>query len=386
MARLPPVAGAGACTLGETLRRRLLLAAGCAVALATPAPTTASGAELHVPNDATAPSRPFAAPLRDAVIDTPRETRRSTARAAGVRATASASQRFFSSDGQGPVRVDLSESYGEMTQAKVQPFVDFLASRVHGSELRRLTLFILTPAEIREACTETALACYLPRRELMVIPGEQTQSGEVPVEYVITHEYGHHVATNRDNDPWTEPLPDGVGAAAWGPKAWATREGICAGVADDRYFPGDQGENYARNPGENWAEAYAQLHYPNRFPWQFDRTLAPDAAAFAAITRDVTRPWRGNVAVRRSGRLTRSKRARSFRIATTLDGRVKLSLKRPRGARFELQILTGGKVRVRSRRGRTTLEATDCQARRFTVRVVRRAGSGRFTVRVQTPG
>ena len=368
------------------MRRRLLLAAGCAVALATAAPSAASGAELYAPSDAMAPARPLAEPVRDVVLDTPRAERRSTARAASVGASASAAQGFYSSDGQGPIRVDLSPSYGEMTQAKVQPFVDFVASRLHGSELSRLTLVVLTPAEIRETCAEDALACYIPRREVMIIPGEQTPKREAPVEYVITHEYGHHVAANRDNDPWTEPLPNGLGATAWGPKAWATHEGVCAGVAADRYFPGNQENKYFENPGENWAEAYAQLHYRNQYPWTYDRTLAPDDGAFAAIIRDVTKPWRRGVAVRRSGTLSRSRRARSFVIRTTLDGRVKLSLDAPSAARYEMQILTGGKVRVRSRRGRSTVEATDCQARRFTVRVVRRAGSGRFTVRVQTPG
>jgi hypothetical protein len=55
---------------------------------------------------------------------------------------------------------------------------------------------------------------------------------------------------------------------AFGPKRWATYEQVCAGVLSrpQRYFPGDQARNYVRNPGENWAEAYAQFQYQGRFP------------------------------------------------------------------------------------------------------------------------
>jgi hypothetical protein len=214
----------------------------------------------------------------------------------------------------------------------------------------------------------------------MIIPGEQTPVGQVPIEYVITHEYGHHVAANRDNDPWA--------AIGWGPKAWATQRGVCAGVAERRYFPSDQGRNYRSNPGENWAETYAQLHYRNTFPWEFDPSFTPDEPTFAAALRDVVDPWTQNTARRRSGTLTAQRRTKSFEVATALDGRIRLSLRGPSRANFDLQIVSGGRVVARSRRSgsRDTLTATDCQVREFSVRVVRRSGSGSFTLRVQTPG
>jgi hypothetical protein len=355
------------------LPARLLIALGCLVVTAAgAAPASAASHRLYAPSDATMPARPFAAPVRDDAPAGP---------GPAPRASAAAVQSFYSTDGQGPVRVDLSSSYGSLTQERIQPYVDFLASRLHGPELSRLTLFIVTPAEVRKMCSEQALACYLPRLELMIIPGEQTPPREVPVEYVITHEYGHHVAANRDNDPWP--------AVAYGPKGWATQEEICSGVASERYFPGDQGENYVRNPGENWAEAYAQLHYRGQFPWQYAASLSPTDASFAAVQADVLAPWDESVARRFKGkRLSGSRRSQTFKVRTTLDGRVKVTLRGPKRANFDIQILRGRSVRAASeRRGsQDRLEATDCQVRGFSVRVVRRSGAGKFMVRIQTPG
>lgn len=338
--------------------------------------TAAAAPEFYAPSDATMPARPFAAPMRDAVLT------QATARARASRtpvARASA-QRFYSTDGENSINVDVAPVYRGNTKAFVQPYVDFLASRAHGSELDRLTLLVVTPEELPRACAPGALACYIPAQEVMIIPGGQTPAGQVPIEYVITHEYGHHVAANRNNDPWA--------AISWGPKAWATQRGVCAGVAERRYFPNDQGDNYRRNPGENWAETYAQLHYRNQFPWEFDPSLAPDEATFAAAQRDIGAPWRGSVSQRRTGSLTSSRPTKTFPVTTTLDGRIRLALDGPRRANFDVQILSGGRVVARSRRSgsRDTLTATDCQVRQFSVRVVRRSGSGAFSLRVRTPG
>ena len=354
----------------------LLRVLGCALALGLAAPAAASAADLYAPSQTAPPSRPFAAPMRDTIVSAGAAEARAS-RAPIARASA---QRFYASNGQGPITVELSPSYGQLTRERVLPYVDFLASRQHGRELSRLNLFVVTPDEVKQICSPTALACYIPARELMIIPGQQTPEGEVPLEYVITHEYGHHLAANRSNDPWP--------AVAWGTKHWATYEGVCAGVAQRRYFPGDQDKNYVRNPGENFAEAYAQLHYRGQVRWQFDPSLAPDDAALAAVQRDVTQPWVRNVARRRSGRLSPRRRSKTFRVNTTLDGRLKLTLKGPRSANFDLQVVSSGRVVLRTRRrgSRDRLQATDCQVRQFAVRVVRRSGSGRFTVRVQTPG
>ena len=225
------------------------------------APATASAAQLYTPNDATAPDRPFARPLQDTIVGTPA----GVARTSGARAKASQSaQTFFSSDGTASIKVALSGEYGPVTKEKVQGTGDFLASRLHGTELRRLTALILTPSELQDACNATeenpALACYVPARELMIIPGQQTPRGQVPVEYVITHEYGHHVAANRNNDPFNDPSFDS--AVAFGPKRWATYEQVCAGVLSrpQRSFPRGEEANGSRSPVETWAEAYGPAY------------------------------------------------------------------------------------------------------------------------------
>jgi hypothetical protein len=181
---------------------------------------------------------------------------------------------YYAQDGQA-VSVELSPGYApRATPEAVQAYVNLIGSRAHGPELKRLTMVIATLSEVQNRyCSPRALACYVPKYQVMIVPGEQTPSDEVPVEYVLTHEYGHHIAANRSNDPWP--------AIAWGPKAWASHEAVCAGVAERVYFPGDQGENYLRNPGENWAEAYAQFHYRGQFRWGFDPSFAPDDPAFA---------------------------------------------------------------------------------------------------------
>lgn len=355
-------------------RRSLLRAALLAAVLALTAPAGAFAVDLYVPS-AFPPWRPDARQMRDDVI-MEKPGMATASRAPRARASAVT---YFAQDGQ-PVAVEVSPTLQNQTTEAVQAYVNLIGSRIHGQELRRLRMVIATLDEVQHVhCSPQALACYRPRDEVMVIPGEQTPPGEVPVEYVITHEYGHHIAANRSNDPWA--------AVAWGPKAWATHRQVCAGVSQGRYFPGDQGQHYASNPGENWAETYAQFHFRNQYPWQFDLSFAPDEPTFATVQRDVTAPPE-NVEQRRSGSLTSTRRSKAFPVATTLDGRIKLTLQGPGRANFDLQILTDGKVAARSRRkgSRDTLTATDCQVRMFQVRVVRRSGSGRFVVSIQTPG
>ncbi len=358
-------------------RRPLLSGTLSAVVLALAVPAAASAADLYTPS-AFPPSRPDARPMRDDVI-TVKPGRATASRVSRVARARASAVTYFAQDGQ-PVAVEVSPNLQNQTPEAIQAYVNQVGSKLHGQELRRLTMVIATLAEIQSnLCSPQALACYIPKHEVMVIPGEQTPPGEVPVEYVITHEYGHHIAANRSNDPWP--------AIAWGPKAWASHRRVCAGVAEGRYFPGDQGDHYPSNPGENWAETYAQFHFRNQFPWQFDPSFAPDEPSFAAVQRDVAAPP-ASIAGRHSGTLTGGRRSKTFPIATTLDGRIKLSLKGPRRANFDLQILDGGKVVARSRakRSRDTLTATECQVRAFEVRVVRRSGNGPFSVRVQTPG
>jgi len=90
-----------------------------------------------------------------------------------------------------------------------QTWADFIAGLVHGPELAKLTAYIAPLDEIAEMCGEDALGCY-GSNELASM-GE-TEYGITAAE-VVRHEYGHHIAWNRLNTPWT--------AVDWGPKNWA---------------------------------------------------------------------------------------------------------------------------------------------------------------------
>jgi hypothetical protein len=199
----------------------------------------------------------------------------------------------------------------------------------------------------------------------------------------MTHEYGHHIAAYRRNDPFL--------AINWGPKYWASYKRICAGVFQGRYFPGNQAAHYLDDPGEGWADSYAHLHYPS-LPFQFNPGFAPDAGAFAAIQRDVLTPWNGPVTrtVRRT--LSARRPVTSTTSSLTLDGTVALALSGPRRANYDLQVVENGRVvgKTRTVGSRDRITGTVCRGNsgtaNITFRVRRRSGSGPFSLRISTPG
>ena len=141
---------------------------------------------------------------------------------------------------------------------------------------------------MQELCGTRALGCY--SRDEMVSLGEPAPDGTTPEE-VVRHEYGHHVAWYRLNTPWR--------AIDWGPKNWASAATVCSRVSRREAFPGNQSSNYARNPGEAWAEVYRLMderkagittaNWPIITPSFF-----PDEAALLAAERDVLQPWTVN--------------------------------------------------------------------------------------------
>lgn len=361
-----------------TVLRPSLCAVTCALAVfaTASAPALAAGDPRPLEPPRAGPlERAWIVPLRDRVVEGERAQAR-TARAARARARAAATT-YRTPDGYG-IQVEVSRAY-ENDPARAQAFVDFLASRAHGREIGELTLFILTPQELEGVCGPGVLACYMPAQEVMVVPGEETRTGEAPLAFVVTHEYGHHLAHNRRNDPWP--------AVAWGPKYWATHEEICRGVQERRYFPGGQGTEYTKNPGENWAEAYAVFHYRDA-PWQFDPTLQPDDATLGAVVRDVTRPWRPDAARRVRGSFSPTRRrAKRFPVPVSLDGSVTLALSGPRRSDFDLRVLVRGRVveRTRGRGTRDRIRGAVCGKPRVEVQVRRASGYGRFSLRIASP-
>jgi hypothetical protein len=297
-------------------------------------------------------------------------------------AKAAATQVYTTSDGY-TIRVSLSPTYVNDTSA-VQKFVDFLGSLPHGSELGRLSLTIATPAQVGILCgSSKAAACYFPSEATMVVPGEQPPATSLPLAFLIAHEYGHQIANYRSNSPWD--------AEEWGPKYWTSYERVCAGVARNRYFPGNEGSRYLSNPGEAWAEAYAHITYPN-VRWDFNPSLEPGAGAYDAARRDVLTPWKRRATQRFDGTLSSSRDVRSFRFKITLDGSLSARVSGPSGANYDLALYLGskriGSTRSRGARDRLTVKRA-CRTSATAsvkVRVIRRTGSGPFTVTAKYAG
>jgi hypothetical protein len=268
-----------------------------------------------------------------------------------------------------------------------QSYVDFLGGLPHDTELGRLRMFIATPAEVQELCggVEGTLACYDPVGNEMTVPGEQLAEEEgVSTSYVITHEYGHHVARWRSNAPFP--------ALSFGPKYWASFEQVCLNTIRGRLVPGDEGVNYLANPGEAWADVYAHLTYPD-VPFQFTPLLRPGARAKASALRDVTDPWtapakrvfRGTFAPGGTG-------TRTYRVALRLDGTLRGALDGPGGANYDIRVRSLGRdaggtdAAGSSDVFRVKYACRELDSEWVVFRVVRRSGYGPFTLTVRYAG
>jgi hypothetical protein len=216
----------------------------------------------------------------------------------------------------GAISVAVSASYSS-PETTAQHWGEFLAHLIHGEELDRLTLYLGTPDDVNEICG-FALGCYAPGWQRIVAVGESTDG--IRPEAVVTHEYGHYIAANRENPPW-----DGLD---WGTKRWATVLDVCARTRAHKVFPGAEDTRYFLNPGEGFAEAYRFLNgQPTGevgMDWPIvDRLFFPNAAALEAVRRDVLQPWTHPTTVRLTGRLDTRGRAR-ITVSTPLDGNLGL--------------------------------------------------------------
>jgi hypothetical protein len=341
---------------------------GLAVLLTSP--RAASARERDMPGEQPLPPviAPAHAHLNDTVLAGP------VASAAGPSGPTRA---YTTSDGQS-VRVRVSRAYPKDVAAD-RALVDFLDSRLHGPELGNLSVYVGAPAEIERLCGGGgAVACYGVAEQRMYVPGEAVHG--VPVDYVLTHEYGHHLASWRSNSPWN--------ALDWGAKYWSSEMRVCAGVQAGRLFPGDQGRHYLRDPGEGFADGYAHVHYPD-VPWQYTPILRPDRAAFAAIRRDVLHPWTGPRSRTFRGRLGQGGGARRFHIRMRLDGAIRVRLAASARLRAELTVRVAGSAAGRTVRGGRGFGVEWCRQRRadlVTVSVRPRRGAGPFRLRVSWPG
>jgi hypothetical protein len=308
-----------------------------------------------------------AGPVRDRVLDgKPRAVRRARA--------ASGPQAYQDQDGHS-VAVLVSMAYSN-PDAAAQNLVDFLGTLLHGDEMNRLTVFLATPAEIRRDCGAGTLACYYPADELMIVSGQEGDPRQPPREFVIAHEYGHHLAQNRRNRPWS--------ALERGTKRWSTHEGICRGIDRGRIRP----FRYFENPGEAFAEAFAFYRFPNAIPWQWD-IARPDQGAFDAIFADVTSPWTRRTPLAWGGTLEPGQRRDVTLLRTPLDGRLRVELDAPPGVELELRLLAAKRKRVLERAAGSgqdqEIDYTVCGKRKLRVAVRRVDGGGPFELHASRP-
>jgi hypothetical protein len=350
--------------------RVLVLVAGFALLLLRP--TGAVAAEREAPQPGPLPPGTALTHIDDAVV-THGDLPARAARAAGPSV-----HRYATKDGY-EVSVQASAAYPADPLAD-QKLVDFLDSRVHGPELGDLSVYVGTPSEIVDICggDPSVVACYAIDEQRMYVPGESVRG--VPVEYALTHEYGHHIASWRSNDPWD--------ALNWGAKRWSSAVHVCSWVRQGVLFPGNQGAHYWDDPGEGFADSYAHLHYPQA-PWDYNRVMRPTAKSLAALRKDVVHPWADPRTRTFHGRLGRHHAKRTFHIRLSLDGDVDLRLRAPRGTVYQVEAETPGFAAGRRLRGGGEFGIEWCRQHKadsvkLTVR--RRAGHGPFTLNVSWPG
>lgn len=261
-------------------------------------------------------------------------------------------------------------------------WANFLASLLHGSELALVRAHVAPLPEVRAFCGARAIGCY--GANTLVSIGEAVD--EVTAEEVMRHEYGHHVAANRLNSPWN--------AVDWGTKRWASAADICARVAGQTAFPGDEGIYYSHNPGEAFAEAYRVLNEVRSgaptFSWTLaDASFSPDESELAAVEDDVLRPWAPSPVQFLAGRFRVGVRTWTRSAQTLLDGDLEVTLRMPLGAGHTLELIDArGAVLARglwSGSGVRTLRYRVCGQRSVRIRVGRTGGPPRFQVQMNVP-
>jgi hypothetical protein len=289
----------------------------------------------------------------------------------------------------------ITTSTGEVVDVRVsdalpvetatpEGWAEFLVHLTHGSELGMLKASIVTFDEVQEICGLRALGCY--GRDQLVAPGETVI--DTSPEEVVRHEYGHHIAAHRVNDPWI--------AIDWGPKRWATAANVCSRVTRNEAYPGDEGANYRLNPGEAWAEVYRLMDERRAgittATWPIvARSFFPDADDLVAAEQDVLQPW----AASRARLYTKTFAKKATRVwwipvTTPLDGSVRVSATVPTAGGSVDVALVGADRKTVVRRAKwigqrvKRLDGSICGQRSLFVRVAEKGLVGRVRVSVTT--
>jgi hypothetical protein len=279
-----------------------------------------------------------------------------------------------------PVSIRLSQHLAN-DRSRAQGWADFLGSLIHGSEISSLTAYFLTATEVTNVCGRGALACY--GGNTIVAPA-QDPSYDLSAEAVVTHEYGHHVAAHRLNNPWQ--------AIDYGTKRWASYERVCPRTRTGQLVPGAEDEqNYRINPGEAFAETYRVLNERRagveEAPWDIvSNLLYPDDQALDLVEQDTLSPWTRSTTETRSGSVRKLRPSTSFVVSTPLDGSFRVALRSTAKARFRLAVFRPSSARLASKTGRNaSVSATVCGDRALRVRVSRVSGAGAFRLAISKP-
>ena len=133
------------------------------------------------------------------------------------------------------------------------------------------------------AAIPTVVACYAIDEARMYVPGESVRG--IPVEYPLTHEYGHHIALLALEQP--------VGRARLGRQVLVERHAhLHAACAAACSSPATRARTTGTIPARASRTATRTCTTPTQ-PWYYNELMRPDAKAFAAIRRDVLHPWTG---------------------------------------------------------------------------------------------
>ena len=281
------------------------------------------------------------------------------------------------------VTVYMSSSYQPDDQV-LQSVADLFDSFYHGDELGSVTIYLAPEDEIHALCdSEQADSCFEHPDNIIYLVGTPP-SDNTPVEELAAHEYGHAIAWARVN-----PFDSSGTAVNWGPEYWASYENVCNRVQNHTAFPGDEGSNYAQDPGEAWADTNRILNGGQPSLWQFDQRFYPDNTDIKRARQDIQNPWPGNTSGSTTGRFRKHRSGtQRFWLQTSDDGpsfSVKLTTNGP--FRADLAMYYNGRLITQARGSRRTKTVwfSICGARsvRFTVR--RRTGYGTFRLTSNGP-
>lgn len=354
--------------------------AGIAMILILAAPAGAAAVDLAARTSLEVPHPQV--PLRDAVIQ---ESGRASAR---ISATASP-QRYPIHDGsEATIAVSVTATCAESCEVRdPQRVADFIGTLIHGDEVGLLTVQLDTEFQLGYDCGFGAQACYFSGENKVVIGGYEVADGDgATFEFVLAHEYGHHVAQHR------EMAPPFRSAIDWGTERWATVENVCRGRRAGKLFPGDEGVHYFEDPGEAFAESFARYRFPKMgIAWRYTPSLRPNPDAFRAIREDTLSPWRGRTSFTLSGRLpARGEGAAVESLRTPLDGMVSLRPSSLSGRGYELALRSRAGRLLRSSRhdlgSRRELDYTVCGQKKLTVVLIpTRPQPAPFSLHVHRP-